>query len=572
MITTETINRILGITESFQMHDVLMKALFCIEERNRIFNAFLREEQDLSYDWFTNYFQEEQSNRKAFMQDYTPACLCRTLSGLITDDSDILDECAGIGGLTISEWNRNPDRIFYLEELSDNSVALLLFNLSIRGMNAYVRHGDVLTNSFKKVYKLERNGRFSDITEVTDKEYEVGTVISNPPYSLKFEAAEVFRDDIRYRHYGMPPKARADYAFIMHALYRLKDNGQALFILPHGVLFRGHKEGEIRRRLLENGMIEAVIGLPDKLFLNTQIPVCIIVLKKGRWGRDVLVIDASKEFIKGGKQNDMSEEQIQKLLDTYRNRREREGYSRLVSINEIEQNEYNLNIPRYVNSLEKPAEIDLRIEVEKLKQLENEIHDSKMKLVGMLKELTGDVEYEANRDQLVNHLETKEIHGLSEQTREIDNYITQQRAALSNWRQVRLYDVAEFERSRKGIIYPEGSILIQVSATKGQLLYMDAPAEVDSKYGIFTPKEIESKYLFYILEMVLPGFLARYQTGLNINPEIFKYLEFAVHTDREMQKTVIMILNTLQEQIGMCEQEITGWKDIKTFHLDGMFV
>lgn len=571
MITTETINRILGITESFQMHDVLMKALFCIEERNRIFDEFLQEEQDLSYDWFTNYFQEEQSNRKSFMQDYTPACLCRTLSGLVSDDSDILDECAGIGGLTISEWNRNPDRIFYLEELSDNSVALLLFNLSIRGVNAYVRHGDVLTNRFKKVYKLERNGRFSDITETTDKEYEVGTVISNPPYSLKFEAAEAFKEDIRYSHYGMPPKAKADYAFIMHALYRLKDNGQALFILPHGVLFRGQKEGEIRRRLLEDGMIEAVIGLPDKLFLNTQIPVCIIVLKKGRAGRDVLVIDASKEFIKGGKQNDMSEEQIQKLLDTYRNRQEKERYSRLVSINEIEQNEYNLNVPRYVDTFEKSAEIDLRIEVEKLEQLENEIHDSEMKLGSMLKTLTGDAEYEAERDRLVKHLETKEIHGLSEQTRQIDHYITQQRSALSNQAQVHLYDVAEFERSRKGVIYPEGSILIQVSATKGQLVYMDAPAEVDSKYGVITPKGIEPKYLYYILEMVLPGFLARYQTGLNINPDIFKHLEFTVHIDREVQHTVIAILDTLQEQIGICEQEITGWKDIKTFHLDGMF-
>lgn len=571
-MTTNDINRILGITESFQMHDVLMEALFDSEKRNRIFNEFLNIENDLSYDWFTNYFQSEHSNRSAFMQDYTPTCLCRIISGITSNhNNDVLDECSGIGGLTISEWNRNPDRMFYLEELSDNSVALLLFNLSIRGMDAIVRHGDVLTNRFKKTYRLKRNGRFSDITEIEDVDYKVGCVISNPPYSLKFEQIEHYQDDIRFSKYGTPPKSKADYAFVLNALYRLKEDGEALFILPHGVLFRGAAEEKIRKDLLRSGNIYAVIGLPDKLFLNTQIPVCILVLKKNRNTQDVLFIDASKDYVKGGKQNDMSNDQIQKIVDVYRSRMTIDKYSRLVELDEIEGNDYNLNIPRYIDSFEEVEPIDIQSSVDDLISIESEIKNTELELCSMLRNLRGPEDYMIERDRLVGTIETTDEHMISDTVKGVVNYMEDNRNDLVDQRNVNIFDVATFERSKSGKVYPKGSILIQVSATRGQLCYMEYDAPVDSKYGVFQPFGIESKYLYYILDMNMPRFLSRYQTGLNINPEIFKHLNFTIHNRIETQMMIVTIMDSMQNQIDLCENEVDTWKDIKQYHLDGMF-
>ena len=211
----------------------------------------------------------------------------------------------------------------------------------------------------------------------------------NPPYSAKWSAAAGFLQDERFSDYGvLAPKSKADYAFLLHGLYHLKSNGTMAIVLPHGVLFRGAAEGKIREKLLRSGNIYAVIGLPANLFYNTSIPTCIVVLKKHRDGRDVLFIDASQKFEKGKKQNTMADEHIDYVLELYNKRETVEKESYLASFEDIEKNDFNLNIPRYVDNFEKEEEIDIDELLSDMKQTDAEIEKVQNEFVALLKELT----------------------------------------------------------------------------------------------------------------------------------------------------------------------------------------
>lgn len=182
----------------------------------------------------------------------------------------------------------------------------------------------------------------------------------NPPYSAKWSADATFLDDSRFNRYGkLAPKSKADFAFLLHGFYHLKDSGTITIVLPHGVLFRGAAEGVIRKKLLEDGSIDAVIGMPGNLFFGTSIPTTIIILKKNRSTRDVLFIDASKEFIKGKNQNKLSKEHIDKIVETYQKREDIEKYAHVVTFDEIKENDFNLNIPRYVDTFEEEEPVDI---------------------------------------------------------------------------------------------------------------------------------------------------------------------------------------------------------------------
>ena len=214
-------------------------------------------------------------------------------------------------------------------------------------------------------------------------------VLMNPPYSAKWSAAAGFLQDERFSDYGvLAPKSKADYAFLLHGLYHLKSNGTMAIVLPHGVLFRGAAEGKIREKLLRSGNIYAVIGLPANLFYNTSIPTCIIVLKKHRDGRDVLFIDASKKFNKGKKQNEMTDEHIDEVMDLYGRRETVEKESYLASFEDIEKNDFNLNIPRYVDNFEEEEEIDLQELLTDMKQTDEELEKTQGEFLSLLKELT----------------------------------------------------------------------------------------------------------------------------------------------------------------------------------------
>lgn len=388
MLSYTLINDLLEVKESYEMPTKLMAALESKKRREELFDKFLENETDLTYDWFTNYFQEEHSDRGKLKQDFTPDEITTIVSEIGGHPDTVTDICTGTGGLTIKEWANNKNAYFHCEEVSSRTVPILLFNLAIRGINSEVVHGDSLEGKVECIYKLTNNGKYSDIEKIEHYESKKsGKIISNPPYSLAWDTKGK-ENDIRFKDYELAPKSKTDYSFILHGLYQLKDNGTMIYILPHGVLFRGSQEGKIRQKLIENNLIDAVIGLPDKLFLNTSIPTLILVLKKNKQDNNLFFIDASKEFEKEGKLNKLTDENIKKIVETYKERKNVDKYAALVSLEEIKENDYNLNIPRYVDTTEEEPPIDIIKVIQDLTEIDNQINETEKNLLCMLKQLT----------------------------------------------------------------------------------------------------------------------------------------------------------------------------------------
>lgn len=287
------------------------------------------------------------------------------------------DPCMGSGSLLIhmKKLSHYPDYIKYTgQEIIPTTFNLARMNMFLHGVapeNQRLRVGDTLDSDWP-----------------TDEETDFHVCIMNPPYSAPWSASQGFLTDVRFSNFGvLPPKSKADYAFLLHGFYHLKKGGTMAIFLPHGVLFRGGAEGTIRQKLLEDGSIYAVIGLAPNLFYNTSIPVSVIVLKKERQGRDVLFIDASKIFQKGKKQNSMSEEDIDHIFSLYHDRKDAEKVAHLASFEELQKNDFNLNIPRYVDSAEEEEEIDLDAVYENLQKDDKEIAASAEELNKAFEEL-----------------------------------------------------------------------------------------------------------------------------------------------------------------------------------------
>lgn len=383
-MTNELINSVMGIKEAYQMPQELMRILSDEERRENVFEKFLCEEPDLSYDWFTDYYQSEHGDREKLKQDFTPDCICRLINGISGESDTVADICAGTGGLTIKAWTTNPGGYFRCEEIAGRAIPVLLFNMAIRGMTGEVINGDVLTGEAYAVYSLKRKGKYSSIEKVdAPARMKYDRVIMNPPYSLKWSGL----CDRRFIRYGVPPKSKADYAFVLHGLELMKDTGKLLAVLPHGVLFRGQGEKNIREKLCEAGWMRTVIGLPDKLFLNTGIPVCIMELE--RTGDGTYFIDAAKEFKKCGARNDMEDSHIEKVLTAYRMRRDMDGFAHLADIRELAANEYNMNIPRYVDTYEPEELPDVSEIFRELQQIQKETEAAEREFLEMMKQLTG---------------------------------------------------------------------------------------------------------------------------------------------------------------------------------------
>ncbi|EGO8793668.1 N-6 DNA methylase [Enterococcus faecalis] len=393
-LTTEKINELLGVDDAYKAPEALMNILKNKDAARKLFEKLLAIETDLSFDWFHEYFQEEHADRKQKKQDFTPNSVGKVLSLILGHSESTLDVAAGTGGLTIKKWwnDGQPTNNEYLcEELSDRAVPFLLFNLMIRGMKAQVIHGDSLSGVTKKVYKIS-DYELTEINEELAIE-KVDAVISNPPYSAKWDASPTLLDDPRFSHYEkLAPKTKADFAFLLHGFYRLKDSGTMAVVLPHGVLFRGAAEGVIRKKLLEDGSIDAVIGLPANLFFGTSIPTVVIVLKKNRQTRDVMFIDSSKEFDKGKNQNSLSDDHINKIIHTYKERKDIEKYAHLASYDEITENDFNLNIPRFVDTFEEEEPINPFELLADIRKTSEELAKAEKELVSMLDELVVDTD------------------------------------------------------------------------------------------------------------------------------------------------------------------------------------
>ena len=412
MINAEILYRLFECKEGFELPDKIIDLY--INNRHKL--EYIANElsdgidlNDKDSDLFLEYFQTEHSDRKALKQDYTPGEISKLIYKLVKRDGLVLDLCAGTGSLSIPwliDGNSN-ERIMEFREYSKRATAFLLLNLIIRKANATVRQMDVLTGECFQVL---------EVGSPPNIEHKFDVIISNPPYSQNWSPVSLI-DELK-----APPKSKADYAFIIRGLENLSDDGVMVMVLPHGVLFRGNAEGEIRKWLLEKGYIEAVIGLPDSMFQNTGIPVCLVIFRKNRKDKNVLFIDASREFVKINKFNKLEEKHIDKIDSVYKNKFEVEKYSHIASYEEIKKNDFNLNIPRYVDTSEKEECEPLDVAMADLLAIQTDIVKTQGEFISMMKELTGnsdEVQRELNKAvEFLNDSQKVEVNMLESVVKE----------------------------------------------------------------------------------------------------------------------------------------------------------
>lgn len=327
---------------------------------------------------------------------YTPQMISTILSRIVTLDcqdpasgkkkriENVLDFACGSGSLLLNvrhEMEGFSIGKIYGQEKNITTYNLARMNMLLHGVKDVefeIHHGDSLANDWNILN--EQNPA---------QKMQFDAVVANPPFSLRWDPTEETAKDFRFSRFGVAPKSAADFAFLLHGFHFLSDNGTMAIILPHGVLFRGGKEEVIRKKLLEDDNIDAVIGLPANLFYSTGIPVCIIVLKKCRKNDKILFINASgdEHYEKGKRQNNLRDCDVEKIVDTYQFRREEPRYSRQVSLQEIKENDFNLNITRYVNLSKDEEEIDLAEVTKRLNECDARIDAAQNKLNGYLKEL-----------------------------------------------------------------------------------------------------------------------------------------------------------------------------------------
>ncbi len=294
----------------------------------------------------------------------------------------MLDFACGSGSLLLNVRKRmGPQGIgkIYGQEKNITTYNLARMNMLLHGVKDTefeIYHGDTLTNEWDMLRELN-----------PAKKPSFDAIVANPPFSYRWEPTDAMGDDVRFKNHGLAPKSAADFAFLLHGFHFLKDEGVMAIILPHGVLFRGGAEELIRTKLLKNGHIDTVIGLPANLFYSTGIPVCILVLKKCKKPDDVLFINAAEHFVKGKRQNQLTDEHIAKIIATYQFRKEEARYSRRVEMDEIEKNDFNLNISRYISTAISESEIDLTAIHAELVEIENTILTTTKKHNKFLKEL-----------------------------------------------------------------------------------------------------------------------------------------------------------------------------------------
>lgn len=290
---------------------------------------------------------------------YTPHEVSLLMSDIVAnhlkdrDKIEIFDPTSGSGSLlinigkSVSKYIEGKNKIkYYAQELKQNTYNLTRMNLIMRGIeadNIVTRNGDTLEEDWPYFDENDPSATYDPLY--------VDAVVSNPPYSQAWNPADKDTDP-RYAGYGLAPKGKADYAFLLHDLYHIKSDGIMTIVLPHGVLFRGGEEGEIRKNLIEKNKIDAIIGLPANIFYGTSIPTIVMILKQKRSNTDVLIIDASKGFIKEGKNNKLRASDIKKIVDVVTSRESIDKFSKVVSRDKIRKNDYNLNIPRYVDTTE----------------------------------------------------------------------------------------------------------------------------------------------------------------------------------------------------------------------------
>ena len=336
-----------------------------LKKLNDIDFEFDNDESDIlgdAYEYLISQFASEAGKKAG--EFYTPQEVSKILAKIVTLGKDrikdVYDPTCGSGSLLLRISKEARVANFYGQELNTTTFNLARMNMILHG----IKYGD---------FDIRQGDTLEDPQH---KDMRFDAVVANPPFSAKWSSDKEKLDDSRFSAYGkLAPKSKADYAFVQHMIYQLNESGTMAVVLPHGVLFRGAAELKIRRYIIEEkNYLDAVIGLPANLFYGTSIPTCILVFKKCREDdQDVLFIDASKGFEKVKNQNKLRPDDIEKIINTYANREEIEKYSHKASLEEIEENDFNLNIPRYVDTFEEEEPIDLDEVVDELERIDAEM-------------------------------------------------------------------------------------------------------------------------------------------------------------------------------------------------------
>lgn len=361
-----------------------------VEDKNKMISEVIKHLDDINfnfedtemdvlgnaYEYLIGQFASNAGKKAG--EFYTPAQASKLLAMITTTGKEKVksayDPTCGSGSLLLKISRFAKVGSYYGQELNTTTYNLARMNMILHG----IKFND---------FEIKQGNTLEDPQHL-DMRFDI--VVANPPFSQKWSADDSFLSDERFASYGkLAPSSKADFAFIQHMVHQLDNDGTMAVIVPHGVLFRGASEGVIRKYLLkEKNYIDAIIGLPANIFYGTSIPTCVIVVKKNRKPEDdILFIDASNDFEKSKNQNYLRDEDVDKIVDTYRNRKEIEKYSKKVSMKEIEENDYNLNIPRYVDTFEEEEEIDIKAVQESIKARDEKMAELYKQLEQDLKEL-----------------------------------------------------------------------------------------------------------------------------------------------------------------------------------------
>lgn len=352
-----------------------------------------------SYEYMIAKFASDAGKKGG--EFFTPSMVSELIARLVKPEENdrIYDPTCGSGSLIIRAFKKVPNRKaqIYAQERNGQTHSLCRMNMFLHGIDdARIAWGDTLSNPLH----LE-----------DDKLMKFQVVVANPPFSLdkwamgfasevpdknklKKESKKEFKmeaslDKYRRFEWGVPPSSKGDYAFVQHMLYSLAENGRMGIVLPHGVLFRGASEAQIRKQIIDLNLLDAVIGLPENLFFGTGIPACVLIFRKNRTGKEVLFIDVSDEenYEKDKNQNKLTEKGIQRIVDTYNKYETIDKYSYVASLNEIKENDYNLNIPRYVDTFEEEEPVDMDAVKENIRNIKEELREVEEQMAKYLEEL-----------------------------------------------------------------------------------------------------------------------------------------------------------------------------------------
>ena len=373
-------------------NNLLCKVISTLQEGLKNFAANDEDYLGDAYEYLIGQFAAGSGQKAG--EFYTPKNISTILSKIVILDCQnpqtspkeklykVLDFACGSGSLLLNVRHQMGEKVIgkiYGQEKNITTYNLARMNMLLHGVKDSefeIHHGDTLANDWDILREWNPSHKI-----------EFDAIVANPPFSLRWDPTEETAKDFRFARYGVAPKSAADFAFLLHGFHYLSDDGVMAIILPHGVLFRGGKEVAIRKKLIEDDNIDAIIGLPSNLFYSTGIPVCIMVLKKCRHSKEVLFINASEYFERGKRQNQLRQEDIERIITAYKNRSDIPRFSRCVALSEIKENDFNLNITRYINLAVEEESIDLLDVNRQLKETDAKIEEARKKHNEFLKEL-----------------------------------------------------------------------------------------------------------------------------------------------------------------------------------------